>query len=154
MGTHMKDDRATVVLQNRSVEDAAKISGILAERLVCELYNSDGKLMRLEAGVLQVVTNPILMDIIRQNIVTTQLVSHDGVWVPELRELSFERQQLVDVTNKLLLIIARAPGVAREISAHKASEIKYRRSINEPIEVLSKYYGLSASEIREIAARP
>lgn len=148
----MNDDREIIVLHGRSVEDSAAIAGVLAKRLVRELFNFDGRLMLIENGRLVTITNPLLAEIIGQHIVTVRPI-HDGeLWSAELCELVLDRQQLTDITTKLLLFVAQGKGQVRQLSDQLKSEIRSRARSGEPKVVIAKAYQIGLDEVNRIAA--
>jgi hypothetical protein len=145
------DDRKILVL-HRSVEDSVAIATALQERLVLELFNSEGRLMRLQDGVMQTVTAPALMQLINQHLVTVRLAYDGERHVPELCDLALDRQMLVDTTNKLLSLVVQVKSSVRKLSTELLSQIRARCKVAEPYEAIARYYSITAAEVRQIAA--
>lgn len=145
------DTREIIVLQGRAVEDATKIAGILAERLVLDLVNRDGRLALLDNGQLTEVTNPRLAETINQHILTVRHVCDGGVWSAELHQLSLDRQQLNDVVAKLLLLVAQVKGQAKELSNSIKANIRSRVLCGEQKIEIAKYYHIPIETVNRVA---
>ncbi len=152
MNDQQIDDREIVVLHGRAVEDTAAIADILAKKLAIELFNFDGRLLRIEDGRLVNITNPLLAELIGQLVMTVRPVFDGENWSAELCNLSLDRQQLTAVANKLLLLVAQGKGQVKQLSDQIKSNIKARARCGEPPIAIAKYYQIGIDEVNRITA--
>jgi hypothetical protein len=139
------------VFKNFDRSELDRIVGVLSERLVTRLWDSNGRLEYLEDdGRLVPVTHDVVRLLVRQHFRTPALVQREGKFAVELAEISVDRQFVTDVMHALLIRAAKAPIPQKELTHQQWTEIRERLQSGEPVRSVAGAYALNPVRVQEI----
>ena len=149
----MNDKRTIFIFQGR-VEDVRRLTEAIADKLVLELFNLDGRLYWLsESGQLTAVSRKLLQELIARHFISIRLARRDdGLHVPEFVQLDLDTQSLTDVMDALVSRVARGPSQPRKLSEQIKSEIRMRVRSGEARQEVARAYDIGLADIKAVMA--
>jgi hypothetical protein len=150
----MNDERTIFVFHQGRVEDVKRLTEAIADKLILQLFNLDGRLFWLsEAGQLTPMTRKLLADLICRHFISVHLARRDdGSHFVEYLQLVPEGQDLIDIMDALVSRVAKGPSQPRVLSAQKRQEIRERIRVGEPRESVAQAYDISPADIKAVMA--
>jgi hypothetical protein len=151
---NIQDGRTIFVFNSGRVEDVRRLSEKVADKLVLELFNCDGRLHWLdEAGKLTAVSTRLLADLLARHFTNVRLAARDdGVHVVEFHPVGLGQQDLIDLMDQLVRRVAVGPSKPKVLSEQKKQEIRYRLKVGEPRESVAQAYDISPADIKAVIA--
>src|SRR6516162_10066904 len=136
------DNRTVHIFNGRGMQDIQRLADAIAGKLSLQLFNLDGRLCWLdEAGQITPVSRRLLQNLIARHFVTVRLATRDdGTHFAEFLQLEIEGQNLIDVMDSLVKLVAIGRSRPKTLSEHQKQEIKERARVGESRDSIAKYY--------------
>jgi hypothetical protein len=146
-------DNRTIHVFNGGMQAIQRCADAIASKLVTSLFNCDDRLHWLDdAGKLTPVSTRLLADLVDRHLVSVRLAARDdgSQHVVEYRPLALGQQDLVDVLNSLVKLVAIGPSKPRLLSEQQRGHIRDRLKQGEPKEMVAEAYGVDLATVRAI----
>ena len=145
-------DNRTIHVFNGGMQAIKRLADAIASKLVTSLFNCDDRLHWLDdAGKLTPVSTRLLADLIGRHFTSVRLAARDNSSQHvEYRPLALGQQDLVDVMNSLVKLVAIGPSKPRLLSEQQRGHIRDRLKQGEPKEMVAEAYGVDLATVRAI----
>jgi hypothetical protein len=160
------DNRTVFVWNGRNPrEDAQKLTEVVAQKAIAELFRVDGTLMLLHDGRFVPVNPRAMKAIVAKHVATihwlNQGTTDDPRWGIEFVQFEFpaggnlnqgpDERVLVDMIKDLTQMVARGPARPIDLTYQQIREIGQRLKQGEPVARIAEAYRVEPDIIREIA---
>jgi hypothetical protein len=146
-------------------EDAARLTLVIAEKAVAEIFRVDGTLMLLQDGKFVPVNPGIMRAIVAKHIKTIHWINQGTAdsprWQIEFVQFEFpaggrldlgpDERTLIDMTKDLTQMVARGPAKPIDLSFQQIREIGQRLKQGEPVARIAEAYKVEPDVVREIS---
>jgi hypothetical protein len=140
----------TMVFRRFDPVENGRIADVLSERLVTQLWDTNGRLEILDHGKMVPVTHSLMQALIGRHFRTPQLAWRGGKAEVYLTPVDAPRTALGDIIQMLQKRVAQAPQAPRELSYQHWQEISDRLRSGEHPQPLATAYQLPLTRVVEI----
>jgi hypothetical protein len=160
------DERVVFLWHGRSPrDDAARLTEVVAQRAILELFRVDGALSILRDGRFVPVNPGIMRAIIAKHVQTIHWVNYGAVeepqWKFELAPFEFragsnlangpDERILVDMISDLTQKVAKGPARPNNLSLQQRHEILMRSKQGESADRIAAAYKVEPDVVKELA---
>ena len=143
-------DGRTIHIFNAGAQDIQRLADAIASRLATSLFNCDGRLFWLSEGQLTVVSRRLLQELVARFFINVRLASAGGSHFAEFVPLTIDGQNLIDVMDALVKLVAIGPSRPKALSEQQRGHIRDRVKMGEPREAVAEAYGVDLATVRAV----